>query len=218
MWQDDISLCYDCGEGLARATQLILEAEERKRAGLARSNYFHLAQCPQSARPTTSYSQVWSNLCKTFDNFILGLMYVDGQMSRWSLWYVCGNCFDGTKIWGVSKFSILLGALWISCLLHLLCSHSFVTAGKWSGRDSATNKWIRLVRRLIGQLPHQYALVHILSRRTIHMDGQKHELQNYLEVLFFLQILHQPPITRQSHIFPFCSDYPIEGNGWNELQ
>ena len=41
LMQDDISLCYDCGEGLARATQLIPEAEQRNRA-LARSNYFHL--------------------------------------------------------------------------------------------------------------------------------------------------------------------------------
>ena len=51
--RDDISLCYDCGESLAGATQLILEAEERKRAGQARSNYFHL---PHSAGPSTSYS------------------------------------------------------------------------------------------------------------------------------------------------------------------
>ena len=48
--KDDISLCYDCAESLAGATQLILEAEERKRAGQARSNYFH------SAGPSTSYS------------------------------------------------------------------------------------------------------------------------------------------------------------------
>ena len=77
--QDDISLCYECVEGLARATQLILEAEERNRAGLARSNYFHLAQCPHSARPTTA------SLSKTFDNFIVG--HVDGQVCVhiWSL-------------------------------------------------------------------------------------------------------------------------------------
>ena len=56
--KDDNSLCYDCGESLAGATQLILEAEERNRAGLARSNYFHLAHCPQSARPTTSFGQI----------------------------------------------------------------------------------------------------------------------------------------------------------------
>ena len=68
-YQDDISLCYECGEGLARATQLILEAEERNRAGLARSNYFHLAQCPHSARPTTAslsktlYWGMWTVRC-----------------------------------------------------------------------------------------------------------------------------------------------------------
>ena len=49
LMQDGISLCYDCGEFLAGATQLIPEAEERNRA-LARSNYFHLDP-PQWAQP-----------------------------------------------------------------------------------------------------------------------------------------------------------------------
>ena len=77
--------------------------------------------------------------------------------------------------WGTYYFRGLVACNPLVLVLTVLSRQE---NGAW--RDSATNKWIHLVRRLIGQLPHQYAckcfLQMIFPRFEKHNAFWKHPL------------------------------------------